>query len=189
MNHPRLAVIIGLLIIATMIRLMPHPPNFTPIAAMALFGGAYLEGRIGALVLPLSVLFATDLVIGLHSTMPFVYAGFAATAAMGFGLRTHRGMAWIAGAAGLSSVLFFLLTNFGVWWAGGLYPKDFGGLVVCYVAAIPFFQNSLVGDLFYAGVLFGGMGVAEHLIPWLRQRPALADNHDLLRPQTRYLGA
>jgi hypothetical protein len=90
MNHPRLAVIIGLLGIAAMARLMPRPPNFTPIAAMVLFSGAYLEGRIGALVLPLSVLFATDLVIGLHNTMPFVYAGFAATTALGLGLHTPR---------------------------------------------------------------------------------------------------
>lgn len=135
-------------------RLLPHPPNVTPMTAMALLGGAYLGGR-QALALPLLALALSDLVLGLHPTLPFVYASFLATAWMGMRLKGNPGAGGIAAACLASSVLFFLVTNFGVWASTGLYTRDFAGLTACYTAAIPFFRNSLLGDAAFTALLFG----------------------------------
>jgi len=144
-------------LIAALLRLLPHAPNFAPIGAMALFGGAYL-GRRSAIVLPLSAMFLSDLFIGFDSleSRLTVYGSFAAIGTIGIWLKTHRSFQNVVLAALGSSILFFLVTNFGVWAFGTLYQKTLAGLLTCYVAAIPFFRNSLAGDLFYTGVFFGG---------------------------------
>ena len=168
MLTPRLIALMSAIFIAAIFRLVPHPPNFSPIAAMALFSGAYLPRRGLAFVAPLGALLVSDAVLGFHGGMPVVYASVAMIVALGFLLSAKRTTGRIVAAALAGSVLFYLVTNFGVWAFGDMYPKTAGGLAACYVAAIPFFQNSLIGDLLFAGLLFGGFAMAERLVPKLR---------------------
>ncbi len=110
------------------------------------------------------------LVLGFYSHMEIVYGAFLLVVCLGFLLQRKRSALRIAGAALAGSVVFFVVTNFGVWAFESLYPKTAAGLLACYVAAIPFFQNTLVGDALYTAVLFGGFAVAEKLFPILRER-------------------
>lgn len=146
-------VIIG---IAVLLRVLPHPANVVPIAAMALFGGAYIGNKKYAILLPLVVMFVSDIFLGFHNTMFFVYGSFLLTGLIGVWLRKKKKVQFIIGASLLSSLLFFILTNFGVWLMGTLYPKTVVGLIEAYVMGLPFFRNTLVGDLLYSGLFFGG---------------------------------
>ena len=168
-NHSRLAAIFAAILIAAVLRLIPHPPNFTPIGAMALFSGAYL-GRKGviAFAAPLGALLLSDLVLGFYRGMPTVYFSVALVVIIGWLSLRRVSPIRIGAAAIASSVLFFVVTNFGMWLSSGFYPRTLAGLEACYVAAIPFFQNTVAGDLFYAALLFGGWKVAETLLPRLR---------------------
>ena len=143
-----------IIVFAVILRLVPHPANVAPIAAIALFGGAYLDRRY-ALVVPLIAMFLSDLVIGFHGTMPFVYGSFVLVGLVGMWLSKHRTLSNTIGATLFSSLLFFLITNFGVWIEGILYPRTFEGLVNAYFYAIPFFRNTIIGDLFFTGLFFG----------------------------------
>jgi len=172
MFNSRFTVLLGMVLAAAASRLLPHPPNLTPIAAMALFGGAYFADRRAALLVPLAAMFLSDLVIGLHRGMPEVYGCFALTVCIGFWLRTRRTLLPVAGAALASSLLFFIVTNFGVWALGSLYPKTVEGLIACYLAAVPFFKNTLIGDAFYTAVLFGGFVLAERRFSVFREADA-----------------
>ena len=150
---------VSIILVAALLRLVPHPANVAPIAAMALFGGVYLNKRL-ALALPLAAMLASDLFLGFHNTMPFVYGSFIITGFLGFWLREHKRPATVLGVSFLSSLLFFLITNFGVWVMGGMYPNTFAGLLESYFFALPFFRNSLFGDLLYTGLFFGGYEAA-----------------------------
>lgn len=147
-------VAIGIILLAAASRLLPHPPNVTPLTAIALLGGASLSPA-HAFLLPLAALALSDLFIGFHPTVPFVYASFLATAALGLRLKTDRAAGRIAAACLASSMLFFAVTNFGVWLVSDLYPRNFAGLAACYGAALPFFRNSLLGDFAFTALLFG----------------------------------
>jgi hypothetical protein len=160
----RLIVPVILIALAAASRLLPHPPDFTPLAAMALFAGAYFSDRRIAFAVPFVALLLSDLVLGLHGTMPFVYLGFGVTVLIGTALRGKVRVLPVAGAAIASSVVFFVVTNFGVWLIGDMYPHDVGGLMLCYIAGIPFFQYSVVGDFLYTGLLFGGMAMVERYL-------------------------
>lgn len=149
-------------------RLLPHWPNVSPVAAMALFGGAYFADKRLALIVPFVALFLSDLILGLHNTMIFVYAGFALTVFIGFLIQSKRTTTNITFAVVASSVLFFLLTNFGAWMTSGLYVKSVEGLMQAYVAGIPFFQNSLVGNLAYTAVIFGGYHLLQKNVAVLK---------------------
>ena len=168
-NHARLLALLAAIVAAAALRLVPHPPNFTPIGAMALFSGAYL-GRRGAisLVAPLSALFLSDLVLGFYRGMPTVYFSVALIVIIGWMALKRVSPIRVGGAAIASSVLFFVITNFGMWLFSGIYPLTMAGLAACYVAAIPFFQNTLAGDLFFSGLLFGGFALLERALPALR---------------------
>lgn len=166
----RLVVVISIIVGAAASRLIPHPPNMASITAVALFGGAYLSRKWLAFAVPLVALFLSDLFLGFYSHMEIVYGSFALVVCFGLLLRKGRAPFRIAGAALAGSILFFLITNFGVWVFGSLYPKNAAGLLACYVAAIPFFQNALIGDALYTTVLFGGFALAEKQWPFLRDR-------------------
>ncbi len=150
-------------------RLLPHLPNVSPVAAMALFGGAYFADKRMAFIVPFVALFLSDLLLGLHNSMIFVYAGFALTVAIGFLLQNRVTITNTAFAVVASSVLFFLLTNFGAWMMSGLYAKTAGGLMQAYAAGIPFFQNSLLGNLVFAAVIFGGYHLLQKNIAALKE--------------------
>jgi hypothetical protein len=171
MDRLRFFAVGGLILAAAASRLIPHPPNVTPIAAMALFGGAHLsDGRL-ALAIPLAAMVASDLVIGLHALLPLVYASFALIVGIGLWLRPRVSAPRVAAAALAGSVTFFLITNFGVWAWGSLYPKTLDGLLAAYVAAIPFFRNTLFGDAVYVAMLFGGFALLQRLAAAPRGSP------------------
>ena len=151
-------LVIGLVLLGVASRLVPHPWNATPVMAIALFGGTYLAKR-WAILLPLAIVAISDVLIGWHSTVPFTWGAFLLTGLLAWWVRPNPNGSRILVGALAGSVLFFLITNFGVWVAGDLYPRTADGLWQCYVAAIPFFRTSLMGDLVYTAVLFGGYGV------------------------------
>jgi hypothetical protein len=151
-----------LVVFAALSRFLPHPDNFTPIAAMALFGGVYF-GRRYAFIVPLAAMVVSDYFIGFHNTILYVYGSFILVGLIGIWLQKHKSVGWIFGATLTGSVLFFVVTNFGVW-VTGAYPQTFNGLVECYVAAIPFFRNTVLGDLLYVAVLFGLYESAVHFL-------------------------
>jgi hypothetical protein len=150
-------------------RLLPHWPNVSPVAAMALFGGAYFSDKRLALIVPFAALLLSDLILGLHDTMIFVYAGFALTVAIGVLLKNRVTITNTVFAVIGSSVIFFLLTNFGAWMTSALYAKSAEGLMQAYVAGIPFLQNSLLGNLGYSAVIFGGYAFLQKHVAVLRQ--------------------
>ena len=168
--RPRTVMITGIVLAAAALRLAPHPMNFAPIGALALFGGAYFSSKREALAIPLLSLIVGDVFTGFHQLIPFVYASFLVSVAIGFSLRRKRSAPRIGAATVAGAIQFFLVTNFGLWASSiGSYPKTAGGLVACYIAGIPLFWNTLAGDAFYAALLFGGMAMAERKFSVLRE--------------------
>jgi hypothetical protein len=151
-------VILGL----ALTRILPHPPNFSPILAIALFSGAILKDRRLAFGVPLLAMLLSDLIIGFHSLIWLVYLSFIAVVYMGTFLQTQRKLVAITGVTISGSLLFFLITNLGVWAFDGMYPMTFSGLLSCYTAALPFLQNSMAGDLFFVAILFGGYALLQN---------------------------
>lgn len=168
----RFWVAVILVLLAALLRLLPHPDNFSPIAGMALLAGALFARPVWAIVVPLGAMLISDLALGFHSQMPGVYGAILLVSVLGLGLRSRRRVWPIAGAAVGSSVLFFLVTNFSVWTEGELYPRTWAGLESCFIAAIPFFRNSLAGDLFWTAALFGAWAMLESVVPKLAPNSA-----------------
>lgn len=166
---PRNLLVLGLIAAAVFSRLLPHPPGFVAVGAVALFSGACLADRRAAFFVPLAAMFLSDLVIGLHSGMPLVYACFAVIVCMGMLLRGRRTPLAIGGMAVGAALFFHLVTNFAVWAFGSRYPHTLEGLMACYVAAIPFFERSVAGNLVYCALLFGALYVAERKFAPLRE--------------------
>ncbi len=155
-------------------RLVPHAWNFTPIAGMALFGGAAFRNKKLAFAVPIAAMLLSDVILelakpgsGFHSSMPYVYGAFLLITLLGFSLRNNRKPLPIIGASVLSTAIFFFVTNFGTWASQGLYPHTFGGLMECYAAGLAFLNYSLhqsvltsiiltiCGDLFFVSLFFG----------------------------------
>lgn len=164
-------VVIALTLIAfaVLTRLLPHPPNFAPIAAVALLGGAVLPRR-WALTLPLIAMIASDMLIGLHPLIAYTWGSFVVIALTSSVVLKKQRFTLVVGASIGSSVLFYLVTNFGVWAEGRLYPQTVQGLVHCYYNALPFFRNTLLGDLAFTALLFGAYACAYRLTVALRTR-------------------
>ena len=135
--------VIGIIMVAIFSRLIPHPPNFTPVTAVALFSIINFKNKYIGVSIPIICLFVSDLIIGISIINLFVYFSFILISGIGylFGKINIKSVI-------LSSIVFFLFTNFGVWLIA--YPKTFEGLIACYIAAIPFFGYTLAGDLFYS---------------------------------------
>ncbi|HEY6268699.1 MAG TPA: DUF6580 family putative transport protein [Candidatus Acidoferrum sp.] len=158
-----------LIALAAALRIAPHPWNFTPVGAMALFAGAALKDRRLAFLFPLLALFAGDIFIGFHKLIPIVYASFLINVAIGLWLRDRRTVARISLAALLGATQFFLITNFAVWQFLSGYQHTASGLLACYIAGIPFFWSTLAGDALYAALLFGSFAFAERFLPAFRE--------------------
>jgi hypothetical protein len=176
----RTLLAVAIIAIAAALRVAPHPWNFTPVGAMALFSGAILKDRRLAFVVPIVALFVGDVFIGLYSykLMLIVYLSFLVSVVIGFWLRDRRTIARISAATLLGAIQFFLVTNFAVWATGLSYQRNVAGLVMCYVAGIPFFWNTLAGDALYAVLFFGTFALAERLFPAFRQpAPAATPAH------------
>jgi hypothetical protein len=161
-------LIVSLLLIAAVLRVSGILPlNFSPVAAIALFGGAMLGNRIAAFAAPLGIMLLSDLFLGFHDTMWAVYLSLVLVVGIGQVLRSRPGMlnAMVGAVAG--SVLFFLITNAAVWVNGGLYAPGIAGLFESYAAGLPFFRNSLMGDLFFTVALFGTYELVSSRFPAL----------------------
>jgi hypothetical protein len=168
-NHSRLIALLSAIVVAAALRLVPHPPNFSPIDAMALFSGAYLGRRALAFAAPLGAMVLSDAILGFYSGFWITYLAIALIVLVG-SLAIRRASALRVGAGAVAaSIIFFIVSNFGTWALSGMYSQDVSGLIGCYTAAIPFVQNTAAGDLFYATILFGGFALAEHLMPRLRE--------------------
>ncbi len=155
---PRFYAVLIMIFAGAMMRLIPHWPNFTPIAAIALFGGTFLKRRELAFIVPVAAMLLSDLIIGFHSTMLPVYLSFIAI--VGFGLLLQKRLTILntMTASLAASTLFYLVTNFASWTSGMMpYPMNVAGLMQAYIAGLPFLFNGVVGDLFYTSVLFGAV--------------------------------
>jgi len=176
----------ALIFVAALTRLLPHPPNFSPVEAVALFGGAYFASRSWALLVPLAGLLASDLALGAMNggtylqyfttstylpSLLAIYACVALCSLLGFGLRGRVNGTRVLGYSLAGSVLFFLISNFATWLTAVVvpgYPACNAGLGACYAAAIPFFQWTVLGTLFYSALLFGGFALLRQKLPALR---------------------
>jgi len=171
------AVILSIIATGALFRFIPHWPNFTPVAAMALFGGAYLGRKYLAFLIPFAAMFISDLFLGLHSYMGAVYMAFGLTVMIGIAIRNNISTGRVAMASIGSSVLFYLITNFAAWLASPIYPDTFAGLIQCYIAGLAFFNNGalglsfflneMMGSLLYSGLFFGVYYLAKQRIPAL----------------------
>lgn len=145
-----------LVLVAVVLRLLPHPANFAPVAALALFGGVYLSKKT-AILIPLAALGISDYFLGYYSfgVMLSVWGSFLLVGLIGLFIRKRKSITKIIVGTLSGSILFFVITNFAVWFFSNWYEKTFSGLVKCFYLALPFFRNSLLGDIFYVGVFFG----------------------------------
>ena len=147
-------VIIAFMLVAILFRLMPHLPNFTPITAIALFGGLYFTNKSMAYLVPMFIMVLSDLFLGFSTISIFVYAAFLLVSFIGTQTKKPSVFTILLG-----SLSFFVITNFGVWLLS--YPKNWAGFIECYTLAIPFFRNSLLGDFFYSGLMILGFNFVQ----------------------------
>lgn len=174
---PRFLFVAFMILAAAAMRLIPHWPNFTPVAAIALFGGAYMTRKAFAFIIPFAAMLLSDLIIGFHGYMIAVYFSFAIAVTIGVLIRNNIKFVTVIGASLTSSVLFFLITNFAVWLGSPFYPQSVAGLMECYAAGLPFFNdsslgisffsNEILGGLFYNGLFFGAFALARYRFPAL----------------------
>lgn len=146
LNKVEMRVVFALVVVALLTRLLPHPPNFAPITSIALFTGFHFVNKRLALFIPLICMFLTDLILGVHSLMPIIYLSFVLISMIGLKAKSLS-----LGTVLSASSLFFIVSNLGVWYF--YYPLTWAGLSSCFILAIPFFINALMGDLFYTSVL------------------------------------
>lgn len=157
-------IITAIVFIAAFSRILPHAPNFSIIGALALFSGAFFQNKYLRYVVPLTAMILSDIVIGFHSTMPFVYGSFILISFLGKYLSKELKVMRMVRFSILASLLFFMITNCGVWLTSTMYTKDLSGLMMSYYMGIPFFRNTLLSDLVYSFTLFYGFSFIENYI-------------------------
>jgi hypothetical protein len=163
---------IGIVLLGACARLIPHPWNFTPLVAIGLFAGTYARSAWAAAATTLSSLVLSDLALGFYQGFWVVYAAALVPVLAGRLVTRRPAMTAIGGAGLASSLSFFLITNFGTWAGGVLYPRTLAGLAACYAAGIPFYRNQLAGDVFYVLLMFGGYAAIARL--WTTRASARA---------------
>lgn len=173
-NKEKLFLILLILLgaVSVILRLLPHMPNFAPIGALSLFIGLYAT-RKWWLLAPIAVMLVSDGLIGFYDwkLMSVVYGSFLVYALLGRIIRNNKSFATVAGSAFAGALFFYLTTNFAVWAFGNWYPHTVQGLILNYELALPFFRNTLLGDLFYAGVFIGSYELAANLFATLFRLP------------------
>ena len=160
---------LGLIILLALSRLIPHPPNFTPILGMAVFSGAIINKKIVAYLVPLAAMLLSDLYLGFHSGMPIIY--FTLVICVLIGTFIESRVTILNSILGITAgvLVFYLITNFTVWYGSGMYENSFSGLITCYVMGLPFLQNTFISSLIY------GMG-AFLIYEVINKRLILANN-------------
>ncbi|MGB0917324.1 MAG: DUF6580 family putative transport protein [Flavobacteriales bacterium] len=166
-NSRNIFILVLILLVAGLRIAGVLPYNFTPVAAIALFGAAMFSNRALGFILPLAIMFVSDMFIGLHSSMIAVYGAFVGVAFIGQWVRKNPTMLKALGGALAGSILFFLVTNAAAWLVMPEYTKDFSGLMASYAAGIPFYRGTLAGDLLFTTVLFGSYKLAGYRFPTL----------------------
>ena len=180
--NKRFLLLSGLILAAAISRLIPHPYNFAPIGAMSLMGAAYFSDKKWAFLMPFLGMFISDLLINnilyatyYNSFMFFtpgfwwIYGAIALIVVAGFFILKKVSFTRVLAGSLAASVLFFVVTNFGVWIGNPIYPQTFAGLMACFELAIPFFHNTIAGDLVYSGMLFGLFEYAKTKVPELQK--------------------
>ena len=151
-----------IILLAVVARLIPHAPNFAPIGGLALFSGFHFKKKV-SLLIPLLSMFISDIFLGFHSTIFYVYVSFVLITFIGNNIKSLK-LQNLFFASILSSILFFLITNFGVWLAGSMYPKTISGLLQSYQMGLPFFRNTVFGDIIYSVSFFYGYQYISNFI-------------------------
>lgn len=181
MNKKRILVLSGFILIAAISRLIPHAYNFAPMGAMAIFGAAYFADKKFAFLVPLFAFFVSDLLVNnlLYSSFYgsftlftpefwYMYGAIGLIVFAGIFILKKVNMKTVIAGSLSASVIFFLVTNFGAWLGSPMYPQSISGLVMSYTAGIPFFHYTVLGDLFYSGVMFGAFEYARRKSPELQ---------------------
>ncbi|WP_115718811.1 DUF6580 family putative transport protein [Gallaecimonas mangrovi] len=163
--NPRLTTLIGIIALCAIYRVLPHPWNVSPIAAMALFAGAHFQTKTMAVLVPLAAMALSDLVLGLHPTLPFVYGTIVLTVVLGFWVGKDINIGRVLAASLTGSLLFYFITNSAVWLVGGFYPSNIGGLWQSLASGVPFFQYTMLGDLLFNALFFGLFYALEKHFP------------------------
>ncbi|RJQ31422.1 hypothetical protein C4572_02460 [Candidatus Parcubacteria bacterium] len=160
----KILISVILIILGVVTRILPHPFNFAPLAGIALFSGVYL-GAVYAVAIPVGSMFAGDVVLGFYELpiMISVYASYALIGLIGLLIKKHKSVEIVLGSSLLSSFLFFFFTNGAVWFFGTWYDHNLQGLTDAFILALPFFRNTVVGDLFYTSILFGSLETVRFL--------------------------
>lgn len=180
----RLGAIVLLVLVAAATRLVPHPYNFSPLGAIALFSGALLTRRWLAIVLPIAAAFVSDLVINntlyaeyydsfvwMAEGSGWMYLIYGLIAVLGMFVLHTVSLGRVLGGSLGASILFFIASNFICWPGNPFYAQDLGGLMTCYAAGVPFFPGTVAGDLVYSAALFGGYALLQRYLPELRAVP------------------
>jgi hypothetical protein len=184
--NPKFGIIVLMVVAAAATRFMPHPPNFTPIGGMALFGAAHFAKKYWAYLIPFLALWLSDLILNnvvysspdgftwITSFGLWNFAAFGMIVFLGSNILKKINLPNIIGASVIGSLVFFLITNFGVWASDPLnmYADNIAGLTAAVAAGLPFFWNTLAGDIVYVGVLFGGYEIAKNIYPSLGLKKA-----------------
>ena len=165
-----MALALCVLVFGLLTRFMPHAPNFTPVLALALFGGVYLK-RSQALLLPLALMMVSDLFLGLHPVIGFTWGSIFLISCIGLWIRTSQSVTRVAAGSLASAFLFFVVTNFGCWLA--YYPHTWEGFSSCYMLAVPFFRGTLASTFLYAVIFFGGYELLARRISKTHLAPVL----------------
>lgn len=170
-KNTKIIALSTLILIAALARLLPHPSNFSPIGAMAIFGGVYYTKKWLAFVAPFAAMVLSDFLLpyGFYEGIFWVYGAFALSVLVGFGLKSNANPVSLFLGTLFSAIGFFVITNFGVWYTTNFYSHDAQGFIACFVAAIPFFKNAVLGDLCYVALLFGGYELLKLRLPALQK--------------------
>ncbi len=178
----RFSIICAIILLAALSRLIPHPANFAPIGGMALFGSAYYSKRYWAYIIPIISMWTSDLILNnfvyrdyfdhfvwFYSGSLFTYGSFVLIVLLGtFSLKKIH-IPRLLGSVFAASLLFFIISNFGVWFSSGMYPHTLRGLEACYIAGLPFLQNTVSGNIFYTAIMFGTFEFCLRKVPLLQK--------------------
>ena len=156
-------IIIGFIILGVLTRIIPHPPNFTAIGAVALFGGAFIKDKKLSFIIPVFIMMLSDLILG-YSMVISVYISFIIMVLIGSLLQKKQNGIRIINTTLIASLIFFLITNFSVFLTSSLYPKNIIGLIECYTLAIPFFINTVMGNVIYSLIMFYSFNMIQKRI-------------------------
>jgi len=163
MTNKNNLLIIGFIFLGIITRVVPHPPNFTALGAIALFGGAFFNNKRLAFIIPITIMLLSDIILG-YKLVISVYIGFVSMVYIGFYLKKKQNGLRIVNAAFIGSLIFFIITNFAVFLTSSLYPKNIIGFIECYTLAIPFFINTLSSNIIYSLIMFYGFNFTQKRI-------------------------